>query len=433
MTIDHDDLTRLFKDAVADVRPTLTGADLDRRLRRNAPTPLLRRTPALVTTRPRALAWAAAATLVLVAGLGVVFFNRTRPASIVASTTTTAVTGPSTTATSTATVAPGPATSLAGGVPTTATGGAVTTVAPVTVATATGVPPSSGVATTTPDPATTAPAPTTPTATTDPTTVATTAPPTTVAPTTAPPLTTTVAPTTTTTVASGPFRPLGTAASVNSADTSMRASFTAIQLTDGLMSVVMVATGPADLPRPEATCLTVTGRSGVRHVVPDIAPHITTDQPGSYAGTFTFGGIDAGTFDVQYACQPGWSQARIATLDALPAGVYWGDIRPLTSAVPDASYSVTYWASQITGGNLEVYITADGPAATLPRPETTCLSITTVAGVRTVVTPTSVALSTDTPGSFAGTLRYADPGPGSYTIQYGCTAAYGQTYLGARG
>ena len=440
MSIDHEfDIARQLRDAVAHLDDvTLTGADLDRRLRSATVTPLRRRQPA-PTTRPRALAWAAAAALVLVAGIGVVFLTRTRPADVGGTSTTTM--GPST---STSVVSPTTLITAPGHlVPTTLAGAATTATSPSAATDATSVPvpavaPAGPTATggTTAPAATTGPATTTEPATTaasDPTTAATTAAPTTAAPTTAaPPVTTTVAPTTTTTVATGPFHPLGTAVSVNSLDTSMRASFTAIQLSNGFMSVVFVATGPASLPRPEATCLTVMGRSGVRHVVPDIAPHVTTDQPGSYAGSFMFGGIDAGTFEVQYACDSAWSQARVGTLDSLPAGAYWGDIRPLTSAVPDASYSLTYWASQITGGTLEVFFTATGPVA-LPRPESTCLSVTTVAGVTTVLTPLPGALSTDTSGSYGGKLVFADPGPGSYQIQYACQAAYGRTYLGARG
>ena len=198
--------------------------------------------------------------------------------------------------------------------------------------------------------------------------------------------------------------------------------------TGNSLVVAFSATGPADLVRPEGTCITITQPNGVTVLRRPASVSLTTNLAGNFAGTMTFTGLAVGTVDLQYGCLAGYSLARIGTLATPPAGTYWNANGEQSIYSPNTVYRATFTSSSVAGGNLTVAFSATG-LADLVRPEGTCLVITAANGTTRTLAPTT-ALTTNLAGNFAGTFTFTGVTAGTFQLQYGCFAGYTQARIG---
>ena len=228
------------------------------------------------------------------------------------------------------------------------------------------------------------------------------------------------------------WNPVVGSASTFASNAAYTARVTSSALVDGSwLAVGFAATGPADLSRPEATCVRVTLANGTTQTRSAAAMVLTTSAAGNYVGTAYFENLPQGTYTMSYACRPDYSAAVIGGLGVVAAPVFTPIIgqRSVATFLFLPLYQATVSSVSVTAGTLRVGFSASGPFD-MARPEPTCVTITRPGGATVQLAPSSVSLTTNAPGAYAGTLTYTGLVTGSYSLRYACRADYSVAQIG---
>ena len=202
-------------------------------------------------------------------------------------------------------------------------------------------------------------------------------------------------------------------------------------LAGGVLSVPFVATGPADLARPEGTCLQRVDAGTVVATILPASTTLTSNVAGSFGGTFTFPVSVNGSYVLKYACRADYNAARVGTLSVPAVTGFTGVVGNSSTFALNAAYTARVTSSNVANGSwLAVGFSATGPAD-LARPEATCVKVTQPGGAVVTRAPAAMVLSTAIAGAYAGTAYYETLPAGTYAMTYACRADYSAAPIGS--